>query len=175
LNAFLAERPEVCHLIAGHTHDGKMITVENGDRTVIYYNSGTAIRQMRTSKPEVRTITAWPKVETFFRRVLYYWLHAPWKAVGSTLAYAFFPVAIFMLPELPVLTTLRWPIALVALFLLLWWQFAAEYREGHFLHFTPVEVLMYDEGPPQVRILQYDHERRRFHLLTGEDAAWDHQ
>ena len=174
LNAFLSKRPEVCHLIAGHTHDGKMVTVESGDRTVIYYNSGTAIRQMRTFKPEVRTVTAWPKVEVFFRRVLYYWLHAPWKAVGSTLAYAFFPVAIFVLPELPFITVLRWPIALTALFLLLWWQFAAEYRDGHFIRFTPPEVLEYDDGSVRVRILHYDHEARRFLLLTGEDATWDH-
>lgn len=175
MNLFLAERPEVCHLIAGHTHDGKMVTVENGERIVIYYNSGTAIRQMRTYKPEVRAVTGWPKLEIFFRRVLYYWLHAPFKAIGSTLAYAVFPVAIFALPELPVLTTLRWPIALVAFFLLLWWQFAAEFEHGHFLRFTPVEVLVYDEGPPQVRILHYDHDASRFLLLTGEEAAWDHR
>ncbi len=174
MGAFLEGRPEVCHLIAGHTHDGKQITVEHGERTVMYYNAGTAIRQMRTFKPEVRTITAWPKVETFFRRVLYYWVHAPIKAVGSTLAYAVFPVTLFILPPLPVLTALRWPIALAAGFLLLWWQFAAEYRDGHFFRFTPPEVLEYSDGSVRVRILHYDHEAGRFHLLTGEEATWDH-
>ncbi len=195
LNAFLATRPEIAHVIAGHTHDGKMVTVEIDEkklvdgtvsetsetktldaekRTVIYYNSGTAIRQMSTYKPEVRVVTAWPKVETFFRRVLYYWLNAPLKAVGSTVAYAVLPTALFLLPELPFLTALRWPIAFIAAFLLLWWQFAAEYREGHFFRFTPPEVLVYDDGTVRVRILHYDHVAKRFMLLTGEEASWDH-
>ncbi|WKZ29081.1 MAG: hypothetical protein QY323_06175 [Patescibacteria group bacterium] len=174
LAAFLEERPGVCHLIAGHTHDGKMETVEIDGRTVIYYNSGTAIRQMRTYKPEVRAVTAWPKLETFFRRVLYYWIHAPFGAAASTMAYLAVPVALFLLPEMPFLTALRWPVAFGAVFLLLWWQFAAEYRDGHFFRFTPPEVLEYDDGSVRVRILQYDHDAGRFQLVTGEEATWDH-
>ncbi len=176
LNTFLATRPEVCHLIAGHTHDAKMVTVKIGDRQVIYYNSGTAIRQVRTYKPEARAVTAWPRLEIFFRRVLYYWVHAPVKAVLSTLAYAVLPVTLFVLPPMPFLTALRWPAALLGLFLMLWWQFAAEYKDGTFFRFTPPEVLEYDDGSVRVRILHYDHEARRFHEVTGQqEAAWDHR
>ncbi len=175
LNQFLATRPEICHLIAGHTHDGKMVTVEIGERTVIYYNSSTAIRQVRTYKPDVRTVTGWPKVEIFFRRVAYYWTHAPFRAMASTAAYAVLPVTLFVLPRMWAVTALRWPVAILGFFFLLWWQFAAEYKNGTFFRFMPPEVLEYDDGTVRVRILHYDHENRGFKLVTGEEATWDHR
>ncbi len=175
LNVFLAERPQVRHLIAGHTHGGGMMTCEVAGAQVIYYNTGTAIRQVNASKPTVECRTRWTKLETFFRRIGYYWTHAPLKAAFVTAAYATLPVTLFLLPPLPFLHALRWPAAFLATFLLLWWQFAAEYKDGHFFRFTPAEVREYDDGSVDVRLLSYEPATKRFLRLTGEEAAWDHR
>ncbi len=172
---FLETKPNVRHIIVGHTHDTKVVSYDISGRTVMYHNSGIAGWQMRTSTPEVACRTNWPGVETFFRRVAYHWRHAPYKALLSTLAYAAFPALLFLLPPLPVLVSLRWPAALLSAFLLLWWQSAAEYKDTMLFRHAPCETLEFDEGPPQVRILEYEQGTRRFRLLTGEEATWDHQ
>lgn len=171
---FLKKRPEVGKYVTGHTHVPKVETVEVDGRTVVYLNTGTGIRQVRMLKPPVTVTTSWPRVETFFKRVLFLWKHAPHRAFLSTLAYAVVPAGLFALSfrfgwEIG---PWHWSIAAAALFLLLWWQFAAEYRGRTFIEFTPAEVVVSADGPVQARLLRYDHESRRFaDFMTGEPYA----
>lgn len=168
---FLRERPEIRHYVFGHTHRPGVATRDIDGRTVATYNPGTGIKQQRMIKPAVKCVTRHSAIETFFRRIGYHWRHAPGRAILSTLAYLSVPAAAFA-----VSLWRGWPIGPVqyglaagAVYLLAWWQSAAEYRDETFTEFTPAEILEYEDGTISVRLLRYVPETNEFKdFLTGE-------
>ena len=159
------DRPDMKYAVGGHTHVAGVWVVKTDDgRDVIVYNLGTGIDQVRLLKPDVACRTRFTAVESFFRRIGYYWRNRPWMAVGLLLTHAAFAAAPWVAKALfgwdhPGFGTAA---CLVALTSLLMRQSYALYHGESFAQYTPLEKTKSAEGEVKVTLLRYQPKAETF-------------
>ncbi len=157
LERYAKEHPDVRYVVSGHTHQLGVKSINVGDRVMLNMNPGTWVEQRDMILPEVKTTSAFPRVEAFFRRILLYWTRSPLAAFAVLLVHAF-------VAGLPAVATVlvgwepgfwSYLIPVLSFFLLLWRYSYTEYRDTPFVKRTVVQLDEYDTGDLQLAINEY--------------------
>lgn len=157
LDRYAKENPGVKYVIAGHTHKLGIKNVNVGGDVMLYVNPGTWVNQRDMILPEVETVTSYPRLEAFFRRILLCWKNAPFSALAILLVHAsvaFVPygAAMFFGWEIGFWSYLIPPLSL---FLMLWRLSYTEYRGMSFVKRTLVQLDEYDNCEIQITLNEY--------------------
>lgn len=157
LDRYAKEHPDVKYVVAGHTHVFGVKNVNVGDRVMMYLNAGTWVEMRDMVQPQIKTVTRFPRVEAFFRRILLTWRRAP----ATSLAVAFVHACFASLPFLSDVA-FGWSFGFwaylfpaLSLFLLIWRYSYTEYKGTPFTKLTLAQLDEYENGEIAIVLNRY--------------------
>jgi UDP-2,3-diacylglucosamine pyrophosphatase LpxH len=157
LERYAKERPSAKYVVSGHTHQLGVKSVNLGDRVMLNMNPGTWVEQRDMVLPDVKTTTAFPRLEAFARRIALYWTRAPLAAAGVLAVHALVAAApsaaSLMIGWEPGFWSYLIPV--LSGFLLLWRYSFTEYRDTPFVKRAVVELKEYENGDLQLALNEY--------------------
>lgn len=157
LDRYAKEHPDVKYVVAGHTHVLGMKNVNVGDRVMTYLNSGTWVEQRDMVLPDVKTVTRFPRLEAFFRRILLTIRRAPLMSSAIVLVHACFAALPFLSAAVFGWSFGLWAylVPALSLFLLLWRFSYTEYKGTPFTKLTLVQLDEFNGGEIQIALNCY--------------------